>query len=130
MPLQLDTLLAQLQQVDVETVARAVEGTYIEASAFAHQHVSRIGLLITTSLMSLYGGRITHAVRQITVKWPFPLRAGLFIVVVGMGFAAILGTVAPLVVSALELVPRYYVIPATLFAFTLVGILAEHNERI
>src|SRR5690606_18248277 len=122
MPLQPDSLLAQLQQVDAEvlatTTARVVESTYVEASEFAEAHVKRIGLLITTSLMSLYGGRITQAVRSVTLKWPFPLRAGLFIVVVGMGFAALLATVAPVVTSALELVPRYYVIPATLCAFT------------
>lgn len=133
MPLP-DPLLAQLQQVDVETVAvttaQLVERTYVEASEYAEQHVPRIGLLITTSLMALYGGRITQAVRSVTLNWPFPLRAGLFIVVVGMGFAALLATVAPVLTALLEKVPRYHVIPATLVAFTLVGILAERNERI
>ena len=68
--------------------------------------------------------------RRVAYTWPFPLRAGLFISVVGLGFAAVIAACAPLVTAGLRSIGTPYLVPAILSAFILLGILAERSGRI
>ena len=110
--------------------AGLVEGSYLRLSLWLAEHLPQVGTLIAGTAFSLYGRYITEILRRIAHRWPFPLRAGLYIGVVGIGFGAIIATVSPVITAGLRLVGTYYLVPATLSAFILIGILAERSGRI
>lgn len=134
MPIVLQQLVAQLREGEVgrlgATVARVVEGTYVEASTWTQAHLTKVGLMLVASLLSLYAGRVSLALRRHTHAWPFPLRLAAFVVLVGLGFGTVVGALGPLVSGALAHVATPYVIPTVLAAFIVVGILAERHDRI
>lgn len=110
--------------------ARLIETSYLRLSAWTANHLPRIGTLIVGVSLSLYGRYVTEGLRRVAYTWPFPLRAGLFISVVGLGFAAVIAACAPLVTAGLRSIGTPYLVPAILSAFILLGILAERSGRI
>lgn len=110
--------------------AGLVEGNYLRLSHWLAAHLPRVGTVIAAAASSLYGRHLTETLRRIAHGWPFILRAALFISVVGLGFGAIIATVSPLITAGLRVVGTVYLVPATLFAFILIGILAERSGRI
>lgn len=134
MPDALQQLIAWLRDGDPgrlgAAVARAVEGTYGEASTWTETHLAQLGLVISGIALSLYSGRFALAIRRATHTWPFPLRLAVFVLLVGVGTGAVASALAPLVTAGLALVGTPYVIPTVLGAFMVVGILAERQDRI
>lgn len=110
--------------------ATLVEGSYLRVSRWLADHLPRVGTLIAATSLSLYGRYITDSVRRFAHRWPFPVRAGVWITLVGFGFGLIIATVSPLVTAGLRAVGTPYLVPAILCAFILVGILAERSGRI
>jgi hypothetical protein len=110
--------------------ARLIEGSYLALCHWIEAHLPQAGTLIAGASLSLYGRYITDGLRRTMVNWPFIVRAGIYIALVGLGFGAIIGTVAPLVTSGLRLISTPYLVPAFLCALILVGILAERSGRI
>jgi hypothetical protein len=124
-----DSLLALIPS-SLPEAARSIEGLYLRCSGWLAQHLPRIGTLIVAALLSLYARRINDTVRRVAAGWPFPLRVAAFIAVVGFGFGLIIAAASPLVAAGLRSVGTYYLLPATLCAFIVVGILAERSGRI
>jgi len=114
----------------VPEAARLVEASYLGLAGWIERHLPRVATVLAGVSLSLYGRHVTEALRRIAWSWPFPLRAGLFIAVVGLGFGAIIAAVAPLIAAGLRQVGTPYLVPATLSAFILLGILAERSGRI
>ncbi|WP_373048558.1 DUF3392 family protein [Vulgatibacter sp.] len=128
------TLLADLQLNDLPgtapEAARLVEGSYLRLAGWLEGHLPRIGTLIAATSISLYGRYLTDTVRKTARDWPFLLRVGLFVVVVGFAVGAIIAAVAPLITAGLRSVGTLYLLPAILCAFIVIGILAERSGRI
>lgn len=124
-----DPFLAQIPS-SVPEAARMIEGSYLRCSSWLAQHLPRVGTLISAALLSLYARHVNDTVRRVAAGWPFPLRVAAFVAVVGFGFGLIIAFASPLIAAGLRAVGTYYLLPATLCAFIVVGILAERSGRI
>lgn len=110
--------------------ARSIEAHYLLLSSWLESHLPRIGTLIACTTLSLYARHVTDRARQLAMEWPFLLRVGLFIGVVGFGFSLAIATASPLITAGLELAGRAHLVPTILVCFLIVGILAERSGRI
>lgn len=123
--LHLDDLSSQLPGI-----AQSIETHYLQLSGWLASHLPRIGTLLACITLSLYGRAIADRARRLALEWPFILRVGLFVAVVGFGFSLIIASVAPLVTAGLSRVETPYLVPAVFACFLVVGILAERSGRI
>ncbi len=111
-------------------IAQSIESHYLQLSSWLESHLPRIGSLLACTTLSLYGRLLADRARQLAIEWPFILRVGLFVAVVGFGFSLIIATVAPLITAGLAMAGTPYLVPATFACFLIVGILAERSGRI
>lgn len=124
-----DPPLADLSS-SLPDAARWIEARYLGASTWLESRLPQAGTLIAGTTFSIYGRYIADMVRRIAQEWPFLLRVGLFVALVGFGFGLIIGTVAPLITAGLRWVETPFLVPAILSAFIVIGILAERSGRI
>lgn len=125
----LDPHLADLPS-SLPEAARAIEGLYLRLSSWLEANLEQVGTLIAASTFYVYGRLLTEKLRQLTLEWPFIVRLGLFVGMVGFGFGLIIATAAPVVTAGLRWAGTPFLVPTILAAFLVVGILAERSGRI
>lgn len=124
-----DVNLAEIP-ASLPEAALSLEALYLRGSSWLAAHLPQTGTVIAGTTFSLYGRHIADAARRAAQHWPFILRVGLFVGLVGFGFGMIVGTIAPLVTEGLRWVGTPYLVPTIFAAFIVIGILAERSGRI
>ncbi|AKU91986.1 DUF3392 family protein [Vulgatibacter incomptus] len=127
--MMLDPHLANLPS-SLPEAASSIEALYLRLSGWLEAHLAQAGTLIAGTTFSLYARNLGETVRRFAKSWPFILRVGLFVGLVGFGFGLIIATIAPVVTAGLRWVGTPFLVPAILAAFIVIGILAERNGRI
>jgi hypothetical protein len=125
----LDLHLAELPN-SLPEAARSLEGQYLRLSGWLEANLPQIGTLIAASTFYVYGRVLTEKLRHFTTEWPFIVRLGLFVGMVGFGFGLIIATASPVVTAGLRWAGTPFLAPMILAAFLVIGILAERSGRI
>jgi len=93
-------------------------------------HLHQIAIALSVTLLAVFGNDINGWVKRAVRKHPFPVRVGVFVLLVAFGYGLATVLVSSLVARMLVNVDNRYLACVVLLLFVLVGVLAEHKGNI
>jgi hypothetical protein len=92
-------------------------------------HMTGIATALMTTVMAVFGGDISRAVRQAVRGYNFVFRAGIFIFLVVFGYGALALLAGSLLARLFRSLDNNWLAPAVVIAFLVLAIIAEERRQ-
>jgi hypothetical protein len=93
-------------------------------------YLAQIAVTLAVTVLAVFGNDINSAVKRSVAKHPFPIRVGVFALLVAFGYGAATLLLSSLLARLLVIVDNRYLAVVLLTCFVLVGVLAELKGNI
>ncbi|MAD54970.1 DUF3392 domain-containing protein [Idiomarina sp. UBA3162] len=94
------------------------------------QHTYEIAMMIMATLLVIYGDEVNRLVKKMVGKYPFIVRALVFVALCAFGYGYLLIGFTPLLASWIHLIPLHLLGPAVLITLVVLGVLAERKKQL
>ncbi|PYE34515.1 uncharacterized protein DUF3392 [Idiomarina fontislapidosi] len=94
------------------------------------QHTYEIAMMVMATLLVIYGDEVNGLVKRLVGKYPFIVRALVFVALCAFGYGYLLIGFTPILASWIYAIPLHLLGPAVLITLLVLGILAERKKQL
>lgn len=100
------------------------------AADILRPYLSQISVAITAALLVLFGDHLNGFVRDSVKDYNFLVRLTVFILIVTFGYGALSLFLAHVLAGLIGQIPKFYLCPALILTFIIIGVIAEEKKHI
>lgn len=106
-----------------------IDEILLRSGIWVRQYQSDIGLMVTVTLLVIYGDNINRLVKQQLRSYHKLIRLTGFILLCVFGYGLLTTLLAPILAQQLARVSTYWLMPVVVSVFLLIGWLAERKHQ-
>ncbi|MFD2165947.1 DUF3392 domain-containing protein [Thalassotalea euphylliae] len=107
-----------------------MQDVLINLAQWVRPYQSQCAMAIVATLLVLFGGEISKAIRQLIRHQHLMIRTFIFVLVCAFGYGALTIWLSKVLTQWIAIIPDVYLAPTVLSVFMLLGLYAQKQKQI